>query len=91
MKGYVKRALQEFQHPTPTKIYDGPELFTPPEYGQKQQIEHIDQSPVLDAKQVNNIQKICGKFLCITRTIDNTMMHALNNIISTKKKGTQTT
>ena len=44
MKGYVKRALQEFKHPTPTKIHHDPEIFNPPDYGQKQQMEHIKKS-----------------------------------------------
>ena len=38
MKGYVKRALQEFKHPTPTKTHHGPEIFNSPDYGQKQQM-----------------------------------------------------
>ena len=63
MKGYVKRALQEFKHPTPTKIHHGPEIFNTPDYGQQQQIEHIDKIQALNAQQINRIQKICGKFL----------------------------
>ena len=35
MKGYVKRALQQFHHPTPTKHHYGPTKYVPPEYGKK--------------------------------------------------------
>ena len=35
MKGYVKQALKQFQHPTPTKHHYGPTKYVPPEYGKK--------------------------------------------------------
>ena len=33
MKGYIKQALQQFQHSTPTKHHYGPTKYVPPEYG----------------------------------------------------------
>ena len=33
MKGYVKQALQQFQHPTPTKHHYEPTKYVPPRYG----------------------------------------------------------
>ena len=50
MKVYVKRALQELKHPTTTKTHHGPEIFNLPDYGQQQQIEHIDKIPALNAQ-----------------------------------------
>ena len=37
------------------------------------------------------IERVVGKFLYYARAIDNTMLHALNDIASSKSKGTQTT
>ena len=47
MKGYVKRALQQFQHPTPTKHHYGPTKYIPPKYGKKIQYSTEDISPEL--------------------------------------------
>ena len=35
MNEYVKQALQQFQHPTPTKHCYGPTKYVQPEYGKK--------------------------------------------------------
>ena len=91
IKGYVKRTLQEFKHPTTTKTHNGPEIFNPPDYGQKQQMEHIDKIPALNDQQINRTQKICGKFLYLARAIDNTMQYALNTIAVATNKSTQQT
>ena len=91
MKGYVKRALKEFKHPTPTKTHHAPEIFNPLDYGQKQQMEHIHKSPALNSQQINRIQKICGKFLYLARAIGNTMQHALNKIAVATTKSTEQT
>ena len=45
MKGYARRALQQFQHPTPTKYNYGPTKYVPPEYGKKIQHSTQDTSP----------------------------------------------
>ena len=54
-------------------------------------MEQIDKSPALNAKQINQIEKISGKFLYIARAIDNTMMHALNKIAVATTKSTENT
>ena len=33
MPGYVKKALQRFQHPTPTRPEKAPHIWIPPKYG----------------------------------------------------------
>ena len=48
------------------------------------------QSPI-SLVQIKHIEQVVGKFLYYARAIDNTMLHALNNIASSKSKGTQTT
>ena len=58
IKGYVKRTLQEFKHPTPIKTHHGPEIFNPPDYGKNQQMEHINKIPALNAQQIN-VESFC--------------------------------
>ena len=58
MKGYVKRALKKFQHPTPITDYYGPTKYVPPEYGKKIQYSTEETSPELTPLQKNHIQKV---------------------------------
>jgi hypothetical protein len=37
MKGYVRKALKEYQHKAPTKSFDAPTKYHKPEFGQKVQ------------------------------------------------------
>jgi hypothetical protein len=76
MKGYVKKALKEYQHKAPTKPFDAPTKYHKPEFGQKIQYERVDKSSPLTPKQIKTIQEVCGKFLYTSRAVDNTMhMH----------------
>jgi hypothetical protein len=65
MKGYVKKALEEYQHKAPTKPFDAPTKYHKPEFGQKVQYERVDKSQPLTPKQIQiqAIQEVCGKFL----------------------------
>ena len=91
MKGYVIKALKEFQHKKPTKPFDAPAKFHQPEFGQKVQYEIQDTSEKLSAKQIRTIQEVCGKFLYTCRAIDSTMHHTLNELCIAATKGTQQT
>jgi hypothetical protein len=91
MKGYVQKALKEYQHTPPTKPFDAPTKFHKPEFGQKVQYEREDKSQPLTAKQIKTIHEVCGKFLYTSRAIDNTMQHALNELCIAATKGTQET
>ena len=93
MKGYIERALKQFQHPTPTKHHYGPTKYVPPEYGTKIQYSTEDTSPELTPLQKNHIQKVCGKFLYNGRSVDSTQLHALNelSIKATKQQQQQKT
>ena len=55
MKGYVKRALQHFQHPTPTKHHYEPTKYVPPEYEKKIQYSTEDTSPELTPLQKKHV------------------------------------
>jgi hypothetical protein len=91
MKGYVQKALKEYQHTPPSKPFDAPTKFHKPKFGQKVQYEREDKSQPLTAKQIKTIQEVCGKFPYTSRAIDNTMQHALNELCIAATKGTQET
>jgi hypothetical protein len=91
MKDYVKKALKQFMHETAPKHFDGTTKFVPPEYGKKVQYEKDDTSPPLDKKGIKFIQEVCGKFLYTARAVDNTMLHALNELCIAATKGTKQT
>jgi hypothetical protein len=55
-----------------------------PQYGEKVQYVRVDESNPLDEVGVKFIQKATGKFLYYARAVDNTMLHALNEIASSK-------
>ena len=92
MKWYVERALKELKFiRTKTKPTYGPTLYTPPEYGKKIQYAIQDLSPDLDPEAINYIQQVTGKFGYPSRSVDNTMQHALNNLAIAAIKGTEQT
>ena len=91
MNGYVETALRELEHAAPTQFYYGPSKYNEPKYGQRIQYSHVDQSPPLSPPAIKWIQRCTGKFLFYVRAIDNTMLHALNNIATATVNGTEAT
>jgi len=81
MPGYVRNALIQFQH-TYTKNTFAPSPYQAPVYGRKQQMAPNIDTPTFTDKQQKEFQKIVGKFLYYAWAIDNTMMHALNDLAS---------
>lgn len=90
MPGYVKKALLQFQHEAAKQQY-GPSQYIAPTYGAKQQMTSIDDSPLLSKGDTKLLQQVCGKFLYYARTIDDTMMHALNVLATRVSNGTEKT
>ena len=90
MPGYVKEALLQFQHEKTKDTY-APSPYTEPIYGRKQQMAPIIEAPIFTKKEEKLLQQICGKFLYYARAIDNTMMHALNDLASQITTGTMKT
>ena len=60
-----------------------------PEYGTKIQYVKEDDTESLMDYQIKYLQQVLGKFLYYTRFIDNTMLHALNDIVTAVSKGTK--
>ena len=69
------------QH-TYTKNTFAPSPYQAPVYDRKQQMSNIIKTPTFTDKQQKELQKIVEKFLYYARAIDNTMMHALNDLAS---------
>ncbi len=91
MKGYVPKALKEFLHKPPSKPVNGPTPYTAPVYGKAVQYAPTEVPKTFTIKQIRHVQEVCGKFLYPARTVDNTMMHALNELCIAATKGTDAT
>ena len=57
VEGYVKKALEEYQHKAPTKPFDAPIKYHRPEFGQKVWYERVDESTPLSPKQIKKQYK----------------------------------
>lgn len=84
MEGYVKQALKELEHPHPRQHHKGPSKAVQKVYGQKIQYAASDGSPPMSPAEIKYKQRAVGKFLFYARAIDNTMLHALNDIATSK-------
>jgi hypothetical protein len=91
MDEYVKAALSEFQHEKPKQHHYGPSKAERPDYGARIQYVKEDTSAPLPPDKIRYIQKVVGKFLFMGRALDNTMLHALNDIACAVTKGTEAT
>jgi hypothetical protein len=91
MKAYAPKSLKEFQHPPPNKPVNGPTPYTAPVYGKTVQYAPMEEAKTFTEKQIRHVQEVCGKFLLPARTVNNTMMHVLNEICIAATKGTATT
>ena len=90
MPGYVKQALIKLQDEF-KKTTNSPSPFMPPVYGQKIQMASIDKTSPMTKQQTTILQQVCETFLYYARAVDCTMLHALNNLATRVKDGTQKT
>ena len=63
----------------------------PPVCRQKIQMASIDKTNPMTKEQTTIRQQVCGTFLNYARAVDCTMLHALNNLATRTKDGTQKT
>ena len=91
MKGYVKKALLQFNHGDPAKPFLSPSKYIPPKFGQTIQLTPQDNSKPMTDTEILYLQQICGKFLYYGRAVDDTMLHALNDLASRQSNGTHQT
>ena len=91
MDDYIDMALLELQHTLLSQHFKSPSKHTLPNYGCKVQYVEPDESHPLPAEKIKYIQKVIGKFLFLARAVDNTQLHALNELASKVAKGTVNT
>ena len=98
MPGYIAKTLARYQHKRPINPVRSPHKFNPPQYGKRLQMApDPDTSAKLSAKETKTIQGIVGSLLYYSRSLDPTMLTALNEIgteqaaptVNTKKKTSQ--
>jgi hypothetical protein len=83
MPGYVAKALERFQHPTPTRPQHSPHDWQAPQYGTKTQLtDPVDLSPPLPPSGIQFLQQVIGTLLYYARAVDNTMLVAIGSIAS---------
>ena len=89
--GYIEKGILQFQHTLPKQHHHAPSRYTPPNYGAKQQMTKIDNTPPMTPSQIKLLEKVTGKFLYIARALDDTMLHAVNELVTSKSDGIQET
>ena len=92
MPGYIEKALQRFNHPTPKKPEHAPHAWTKPQYGSKiQMTAPPDSTQPLDKTGIKRLQEIIGTLLFYARAVDSTMLVALGTLAAAQTKGTEAT
>ena len=92
MPHYIPDMLHRFQHPPPKKHQGAPHSWTIPTYGASvQYATPPDDSPILSAAEITDIQKKVGTLLYYAVSVDPFMLTALGTIASSQAKATQLT
>ena len=81
MPGYVKAALIKFNHHSSKQQFTA-SPYTSPFYSRKVYFADPIDSPTFTPTQIHFLQRIVGKCLYYARAVDNTMIHALNDLAS---------
>ena len=81
MPEYVKKALDRIQHPRPNRPQYAPHRWTVPSYEKiLQMAPDPDDSKIIDKKSTKIIQSIVGTMLYFSRSVDPTILQAINEI-----------
>ena len=91
MNQCVQDTLSELEVIKPKQHFKGPSKAPSINYGAKIQYIEDDTSAPLSPEQIKFIQRVIGKFLFMARAVDDTLLHALNDLACQVSKGTQKT
>jgi hypothetical protein len=92
MPGYIKAALQKYQHPSPARPEHAPHTWNPPIYGAKTQlVTETITSPKLSDKEINKLQQLTGIVLYYTRAVDPTLIMPISVLASEHLTATNVT
>ena len=92
MPNYISKLLQRLNHIPPNKPTFSPHEHYPVtiiKKGERQYVKSPDTTTPLDPKETKRIQSIVGALLYYARSIDNTILPALNDISMFQSKPTQ--
>ena len=82
MLEYARKSLDRLQHPNPERPQYAPHRWSVPAYGKRLQMApYPDEKNILDKKSTNRIQSIVGTMLYYARSVDPTMLQAINGIL----------
>ena len=91
MPGYIQNALHKYQYSPKIPQY-APHPYRKPQYGQRiQEPTHVDQSRPVSPQIKTKIQQIVCSLLYYARSVDNTILVALNSISSRQSNPTEET
>jgi hypothetical protein len=92
MPGYIKDALNKFQHPLPKRPQYAPHNWTVPAYGQRIQYAPLpDDAPPTTAEEIARSQAVVGTLLYNARAVDPTLLVPLSTLASQLSTATTTT
>ena len=92
MPKYIPKALTHLNHPVPKKPQYAPHRWTAPAYGQRLQLApDPDSSELLDQKGIKLIQTVVGIFFYYARSLNPTILRALNEISRIQARPTKDT
>ena len=90
MPNYVNKALHKFQHTTPKCAQYAPHQQRCSNFGAKKQLANtLDTSPPIPEERKYRIQQIIGTFLYYSRTVDYTLLPALNTLAEKQSSRTK--
>ena len=84
-------SLKELQYPPSTILTNRPILYTQSVYGKSVQYTSMEEDKIMNNKEIRHVQEVCDKFIYLARTVENILMHALNELCITATKGTEET
>jgi hypothetical protein len=85
LPGYIDRALNRFQHQSPSRPQHSAHSWTPITYGSQPQLTSpADTSSPLDPVGTTRLQEIIDTLLYYARAVDSTMLVALGSLTAAK-------
>jgi hypothetical protein len=92
MHGYIKEALQKYQHSAPTHTEHAPHKWNTPVYGAKTQyVEDGEDIPALSQKDASCLQQLEGTLLYYARAVDPKLIMPVNVLDSEQTRATADT
>jgi hypothetical protein len=92
MHGYIKAALNKYQHPAPARPEHAPHTWNPPINGAKTQfVTETITSLTLSDKEINKLQQLTGTLLYYARAVDPTLIMPINVLASEQSTARQVT